>query len=69
MCLSVGWLPGRRLPDKALDLLDEACAKARVPTVTAPAELAAGLVVTAQTVAGVLSAWAGVPVEGLLDQE
>jgi ATP-dependent Clp protease ATP-binding subunit ClpC len=50
--LSVGWLPGRRLPDKALDLLDEACAKARVPTVTAPADLAAGLVVTAQTVAG-----------------
>jgi hypothetical protein len=38
-------------------------------TVTAPADLAAGLVVTAHTVAGVLSAWAGVPVEGLLSQE
>ncbi len=67
--LSVGWLPGRRLPDKALDLLDEDCAKARVPTVTAPADLSAGLVVTAHTVAGALSGWAGVPVEGLLDPE
>lgn len=30
MTLSVAWLPDRRLPGKALDLLDEACARARI---------------------------------------
>ncbi len=63
--LSAGWLPGRHLPDKALDLLDEACARARIPTISAPADLSAGLVVTAHTVAEVLSGWVGVPAEGL----
>jgi ATP-dependent Clp protease ATP-binding subunit ClpA len=53
--LSVGWLPERHLPDKALDLLDEACARARFPTISAPADLGAGLVVTAHTVAEVLA--------------
>ena len=65
--LSVGWLPDRHLPDKALDLLDEACARARIPTISAPADLSAGLVVTAHTVAEVLSGWVGVPAEGLLE--
>ena len=65
--LSIGWLPQRHLPDKALDLLDEACARARIPTISAPADLSAGLVVTARTVAEVLAGWVGVPAEGLLD--
>jgi len=65
--LSIGWLPERHLPDKALDLLDEACARARIPTISAPADLSAGLVVTAHTVAEVLSGWVGVPAEGLLE--
>ncbi len=66
---SVGWLPERHLPDKALDLLDEACARARIPTISAPADLSAGLAVTAHTVAEVLAGWVGVPAEGLLDTE
>ena len=45
--LSVAWLPDRHLPDKALDLLDEACARARIPTISKPADRMAGLVVTA----------------------
>jgi len=65
--LSIGWLPQRHLPDKALDLLDEACARARIPTISTPADLSAGLVVTARTVAEVLAGWVGVPTEGLLD--
>ncbi|MBE9508474.1 MAG: ATP-dependent Clp protease ATP-binding subunit [Chloroflexi bacterium] len=65
--LSVGWMPERHLPDKALDLLDEACARARIPTISAPADLSAGLVVTAHTIAEVLSVWVGVPAEGLLE--
>jgi len=67
--LSVGWLPERHLPDKALDLLDEACARARIPTISGPADLSAGLVVTARTVAEVLAGWVGVPAEGLLDSD
>jgi ATP-dependent Clp protease ATP-binding subunit ClpC len=62
--LSVAWLPGRRLPDKALDLLDEACSRARVPSVAMPGD--ASLVVTSQTVAKVLSEWVNVSVEELL---
>ena len=65
--LSVGWLPERRLPDKALDLLDEACARARIPTISAPADVGAGLVITAFTVAEVLAGWVSVPAEALLD--
>jgi ATP-dependent Clp protease ATP-binding subunit ClpC len=67
--LSVGWLPDRHLPDKALDLLDEACARARIPTISAPADLGTGLVVTAHTVAEVLAGWVGVPAEGLLESD
>lgn len=63
--LSVGWLPERHLPDKALDLLDEACARARIPTISAPADLSAGLLVSARTVAEVLGGWVGVPAEEL----
>ena len=63
MKLSVGWMPERRLPDKALDLLDEACARARIPTISSPADLSAVLVVTAHTVAEVLAGWVGVPAE------
>jgi ATP-dependent Clp protease ATP-binding subunit ClpC len=64
--LSDGWMPERHLPDKALDLLDEACARARIPTISAPADVGDGLVVTAHTVAEVLSDWVGVSPEGLL---
>jgi len=52
---------------KALDLLDEACARARFPTISAPADLSAGLVVTAHTVAEVLSGWVCVLAEGVLE--
>jgi ATP-dependent Clp protease ATP-binding subunit ClpA len=61
--LSVAWLPGRRLPDKALDLMDEACSRARVPSVAAPGDV--GLVVTGQTVKKVLAEWMNVSVEEL----
>ena len=62
--LSVAWLPGRRLPDKALDLLDEACSRARVPSVNVPGDV--GLIVTSQTVAKVLAEWVNVSVDELL---
>jgi ATP-dependent Clp protease ATP-binding subunit ClpC len=52
--LSVQWFPDRRLPDKAFDLLDEACARVRLPTVSAASQFE-GATVTADTVATVLS--------------
>ena len=67
--LSVGWVPDRCLPDKALDLLDEACARARIPTISAPADLSAGLVITAHTIAEVLAEKVGVPPEVLLESD
>jgi ATP-dependent Clp protease ATP-binding subunit ClpC len=67
--LSVAWLQNRHLPDKALDLLDEACARARIPTISRPAERITGLVVTARTVAEVLGEWQGISAEALLDAE
>ena len=65
--LSIAGLPERHLPDKALDLLDEACARVRIPTVSKPADLAEGLAVNAQTVAQVLAEWRGIPVSGFID--
>ena len=65
--LSVGSLSERHLPDKALDLLDEACARARIPTVSKPADLAAGLTVGAITVAQVLAEWTGMPISEFTD--
>jgi ATP-dependent Clp protease ATP-binding subunit ClpC len=67
--LSVAWLPDRHLPDKALDLLDEACARARIPTISKPTDKMVGLVVTARTVAEVLGEWKGISVDALLDAE
>jgi ATP-dependent Clp protease ATP-binding subunit ClpC len=64
--LPVAWLQDRHLPDKALDLLDEACARARIPTISRPAEKAMGLVVTARTVAEVLGEWQGLAADALL---
>jgi len=57
------------VPDKALDLLDEACARARIPTISKPTDKMAGLVVSARTVAEVLGEWKGISAEGLLRTE
>lgn len=61
--LSVRYLPDRRLPDKALDLLDEACARKMVP------ELSMGDfsgenfgTVTDEDIVEVVEAWTGIPV-------
>ena len=65
--LSIECLPKRHLPDKALDLLDEACARARIPTVSRPADLADLLTVRGTTVAQVVAEWTGMPVSELID--
>ncbi|GAB4571750.1 MAG: ATP-dependent Clp protease ATP-binding subunit [Anaerolineae bacterium] len=65
--LSVRYLPDRRLPDKALDLIDEACA--RLVVRTAIPESGPLNEVTARTVARVLSEWTGIPVHELTSDE
>ena len=58
--LSVRYLNERFLPDKAVDLLDEACAAAR---------LEGGAAVGAEDVARVLSQWTEIPLDGLRRDE
>ncbi len=58
--MAVRYVPDRRLPDKALDLLDEACAEA---------SLSSENVVTEAVVARILSERTGVPVRQLTEEE
>lgn len=61
--LSARFLPDRRLPDKAIDLLDEACAYARIHA--ADHVQPGALRVTPDQVATVLAEWTGLPVADL----
>jgi len=72
--LSVRYLSERRLPDKALDLLDEACARERIGSVS-PDEIAASMTIETHVagvhlhhITSVLSEWTGIPVSQL-DQD
>ncbi len=69
--LAARYLPERRLPDKAIDLLDEACARVSVPALSVmPGEAPhGGGIVTADAVASVLAAWTGIPVAYLTTDE
>jgi ATP-dependent Clp protease ATP-binding subunit ClpC len=70
--LSLRYLPDRRLPDKAIDLLDEACARVAVPVLTVlpggEPERPGGIV-GADTVAQVLSGWVSIPVAQMTGDE
>ncbi len=66
--LSDRYIRDRRLPDKALDLLDEACARLAIQTNNLD-ENTERLVVTAETVTQVLSEWTGIPVSELTANE
>ncbi|MEW6663588.1 MAG: ATP-dependent Clp protease ATP-binding subunit [Thermodesulfobacteriota bacterium] len=76
--LSSRYLPDRRLPDKAIDLLDEACARVQITHLSISPEGAAlkkggmvetGGVVMPNTVAEVLAEWTGIPVVQLTADE
>ncbi len=68
--LSVRYMPDRRLPDKALDLLDEACTRVIIRTIS-PDEIEDKTVndVRSEDVAVVLSEWSGIPVAELTQDE
>lgn len=60
--LSQRYLPERKLPDKAVDLIDEAASRARLSS--SPVSI-----VTAEEVASVVSDWTGIPVTSLSRNE
>ena len=64
--LSVRYLPGRCLPDKAIDLVDEACAAARI---RAEREGKNDPVLTREDIARVVAQASGVPVERVGEKE
>ena len=72
--LSIVYLPERRLPDKACDLIDEACVRVRVASASRwsaeetpkPQE---PLPINADSVAQVVADWTGIPVARLTEAE
>jgi len=69
--LSVRYQPDKRLPDKALDLLDEACTRVTIRTVAPDMTVTIDdkSEVTPVDIAAVLSEWTGIPVTDLTRDE
>jgi ATP-dependent Clp protease ATP-binding subunit ClpC len=71
--LSVRYLPDRHLPDKALDVLDEACTRVRVDALSFYGKVedfqSKTAQVTEEIIAKVVADWSGRPVEGLDEEE
>lgn len=66
--LAVRYMPDRRLPDKALDLLDEACTRVTIRTIHPDLDEAPNDV-RVEDVASVLSEWTGIPITELTQDE
>lgn len=67
--MSVRYMPDRRLPDKALDLLDEACARVTIRTTSPEDDDGNTEEVRVENVAAVLSEWTGIPASELTTDE
>jgi ATP-dependent Clp protease ATP-binding subunit ClpC len=67
--LSVRFLSDRRLPDKALDLLDEACTRVTIRSISPDESLNGTPEVGVEHIAAVLSDWTGIPVTELTQDE
>ncbi|HVU09863.1 MAG TPA: ATP-dependent Clp protease ATP-binding subunit [Phototrophicaceae bacterium] len=67
--MSVRYMPDRRLPDKALDLLDEACARVTIRTSSPDEEDGNTEEVRVENITAVLSEWTGIPVNELTTDE
>ena len=65
--LSVRYIGDRFLPDKAIDLLDEAASRVRLQAFSAPSERRRP--VTAEDVAQVVSQWTGIPAAAITRDE
>ncbi len=67
--LSVRYLPDLRLPEKAIDLLDSACARARLNPLADPEDPLAGESIGARAVAAIVARRCNLPVERLTENE
>jgi ATP-dependent Clp protease ATP-binding subunit ClpC len=68
LTLTVRYLPGRRLPDKAIDALDQSCARVRLKSFSVEAKASVPIPAGAATVdedavACTVSQWTGIPLE------
>lgn len=64
--LSVRYITNRNLPDKAIDLIDEACSKVKIIGLNQPSQ---NNFVTQEDVATVVSSWTGIPVNKITETE
>lgn len=62
--LSVRYITNRNLPDKAIDLIDEASSKAKIENVSS-----SEVVITSEDVAKVVSSWTNIPVTKIGESE
>ena len=62
-------IPDRRFPDKALDLIDEACVRVKIGTMSIRETGSQPPLVIADTVAQVVAEWSGIPVARLSVEE
>lgn len=60
--LSVRYIPDRNLPDKALDVIDEACSRKLIPKLDITNSLNIESIVSEEDVRTVVSEWTGVPI-------
>lgn len=68
--LSMRYITDRRLPDKAIDLIDQAAAKKRLKSLTFKSgDEGVSIEVTEVDIARVVAEWTGIPVEGLTEKE
>ncbi|GAB1421764.1 ATP-dependent Clp protease ATP-binding subunit [Anaerolineales bacterium] len=67
--LSIRYLPDRRLPDKAIDLLDEACTRVTIQTISPDVELSDFMEVSSEDIHLVISEWTGIPIHELDSEE
>ncbi|HXE72331.1 MAG TPA: ATP-dependent Clp protease ATP-binding subunit, partial [Candidatus Nitrosotenuis sp.] len=67
--LSVRYLPDRNLPDKAIDLIDEAAARVRTRSGVFAPGANPTFEVTEEVIAEVLSDWTGIPVSQVAHEE
>jgi ATP-dependent Clp protease ATP-binding subunit ClpC len=63
--LTVRYVPERRLPDKARDVIDQSAAAARIRTLIAQPAAPPTITIDAEDIAATIAAWKGLPVENV----
>ena len=67
--LTIRYVPERRLPDKARDVIDQAAAAARIRTFSGPADPPDTVTIGADDIAATIASWKGVPVQNVTSDE